>query len=477
MAETNNPYEDKIKKDKDNLAKLRVGSANQQLIDAAYLGARNEPSEVVTWMNAAESGLTSFTEAIEKGKKAKQDKLDESNSKIDAQVDNLITTGYSLGETYYGAANTYTKALREKYLAAEGDPELQNKIKMELNVASQNIGSTKQAIETLATAWGEDPVDSDLERSGLDKDQIRLIETVFDEKNATWIEGENTFGWIDPESGQVYKVEDIQKLQKIASKDFVGKEAYIKDEQGYEVGGLAYKKGVEGSSPFDKDIAAYANEKRITEDNIRFYINGDFTGDGTTFQEAVIDHPDWKQSANWDAKIFEHLADVKLDKMEGYVDDGVEGITVDDFKGLDPTPEDNVLTEDDKAEVMRKIYTAVTDPKAVGYDFDVTKGLISEYMTLRQEKAFYGGKTMAELANINPGATKEDGTPLYTTKEEYEAAGGNIGFALEHGYSYQEKVIGDDGKTKTEAGWVYNPGNDLQKVFTKNTSGVKSRTS
>ena len=32
MAETDNPYQDKIDQDEKNLAQLRVGTANQQLI-------------------------------------------------------------------------------------------------------------------------------------------------------------------------------------------------------------------------------------------------------------------------------------------------------------------------------------------------------------------------------------------------------------------------------------------------------------
>ena len=100
-GEYENPYRDKIKKDEENLAQLRAGTANQQLIDAAYLGARNEPPAVMTWMNAAESGLTSFTEAIDKSKKARQAEVDKMNGDIDTQIDTLTTAGFSLGETYY----------------------------------------------------------------------------------------------------------------------------------------------------------------------------------------------------------------------------------------------------------------------------------------------------------------------------------------------------------------------------------------
>mgnify|MGYP003153119153 FL=1 len=183
MVDYENPYQDKIDKEKD-IVKLRAGTANQQLMNAAYLGARQEPPAVMTWMNAAESGLTSFTEAINESKKARQTEIDGMNANIDAQIETLNTTGFSLGKTYYSAANTYTKGLREKYLAAEGNPELQNEIKMELNIASQNIGNTKTAIEDIATAWGTNPDESTLERSGLNPKQLNIIKTVTNDANA-----------------------------------------------------------------------------------------------------------------------------------------------------------------------------------------------------------------------------------------------------------------------------------------------------
>ena len=186
MAETENPYQDKIDKDKKNLIKLRVGSANQQAINAAYLGARREPPAVTTWMNAAESGLTSFTEAIDKSKKARQAEIDKMNGDIDAQIDTLTTAGFSLGEKYYGAANEYTKKLRERYLAEEGNPEAQNKIKMELNVASQSMKSTQDTIQEISDAWGVNEDESTLERSGLNPAEKNIIKTVTNDDNAVW---------------------------------------------------------------------------------------------------------------------------------------------------------------------------------------------------------------------------------------------------------------------------------------------------
>ena len=167
MAEEkyNNPGVTDTEDDKRNLEQLRVGQANQAMVNAAYLGARQEPLAAQTWLNAAQTGLTSFTEALDESKKAKQAKVDAMNANIDSQIDTLTTAGFSLGKPYYSAANEYTKGLREEYLAAEGNPERQNEIKMELNVASQSIAGTKDAIESIATAWGANPDESTLERS------------------------------------------------------------------------------------------------------------------------------------------------------------------------------------------------------------------------------------------------------------------------------------------------------------------------
>ena len=102
---------------------------------------------------------------------------------------------------------------------------------MELNIASESIAGTKTAIEELGIAWGANEDESDLERSGLDPDQLNIIKVVTDDKNAVWDYEKNTFVWKDPISGETYTIEDIQKIQKFASKDHVGKEAYIKYEQ------------------------------------------------------------------------------------------------------------------------------------------------------------------------------------------------------------------------------------------------------
>jgi len=422
MAEPNNPYQEKIDNDTKNLVQLKAGTANQQLINAAYLGARQEPPAVMTWMNAAESGLTSFTEAVDKSKKARQAKLDEMNGKIDEQIDNLTTTGFSLGKTYYSAASQYTKGLREEYLAAEGNPERQSEIKMELNLASQNISGAKKAIEDIAVAFGPDAENSTLERSALNPAELDIIDTVTNDANAIWDYEQNTFVWQDPKDPEkTYTIKDIQDIQKIASKDYEGQKNYIEDETKIGDLGNEYKNG-KGGSAFNANTQTHSNLKRITKDNIRFYIHGDFTGDGTpSFKDEIINHPDMK----WDGKIFKHLTGVTNENGDMIYDiDGDGDVDIDDFGDVN---------NESRVKIMSDVYTAITDDMSMGYDYDVTRGLIAEYMTLRQEKRFYGGKTTAQLDEINP----ED----YDNTQDYIDAGGNIGYAKEvMGYSWGEKL-------------------------------------
>tara|TARA_R100001082_G_C4366042_1_gene161975 strand:+ start:3617 stop:4996 length:1380 start_codon:yes stop_codon:yes gene_type:complete len=454
MAETNNPYQDKIDKDIKNLVKLKAGTANQQLINAAYLGARQEPPAAMDWLNAAQSGLTSFTTALAEGKAARQKEIDVMNGDIDSQIDTLITSGFSLGENYYSAANEYTKQLREKFLAAEGDPELQNKIKMELNVASQSIAGTKTAIEEIATAWGTNPDESDLERNGLSPKQLDIIKTVTapNGANAIWDYNKNTFVWQDPnDPSKIYTVKDVQDIQKQYSRDYAGKERYIKDEQAEREFGLAYKQGEQGAEAFNFEKKLLNNEKRITKENVNFYINGDFTNDGTpNFKETFKNHPDFDLTKEGNP------ISKALTESGKYLDrpGSPKGFDLTDMP--DPTPSDGVYTEDDLLKLRNDVYNAVTDPDANGYNFEITKKLIAEYMTLRQESNFYGGKK-SDLVKIDPRNYKD--------LDSFKDAGGNVGFAKANGYRYQKEVKNARGKVTTKAGWIYEPQNDLHNAF------------
>jgi len=462
--EYTNPYQDKIDKDKKNLTKLKAGTANQQLINAAYTGARQSHPAVLDWLDYADTGLASFTTAFDGIKKIKQAQEDQLNSQLDTKVNEMITNGFSLGTNYYDQANVYTKELRERFLAAEGNPEEQQKIKMELNLASQSIANTKQSIQDLATAWGTNPEDSDLERGGLNEDQKRVVETVFNEENAYWDQEKRSFRWRDPnDPSKTYGVEEIQKIHDLASKDFVTKEQYVKDELAERQLGIDYKQG-NSDQGFDFENKMFNNESRINKKNITFLINGDFTNDGTPpFKDEIAKHPDFAWD-NVNNPIFNALSkQVNYDGSLKYPpgDDGI--FDINDLP--DPTPEDGVFTNADKANAMAIVYDAIVNPSNGNYDFNTTKTLIAEYMTLRQEEKFYGG-TKSDLAKIKPN--EKDGNEWkYKSVEEYIAAGGNIGYAKDNGWTWLPEIKNDKGKVTRKAGWDYNPQNDLLKAFTE----------
>jgi uncharacterized cupredoxin-like copper-binding protein len=368
-------------------------------------------------MNAAESGLTSFTEAIDESRKARQVELDEMNGKIDVNIEQLTTTGYSLGSTYYEAANTFTKGLRERYLAEEGNPGEQHKIKMELNVASQNIQTTKTTIEEVGVAWEAD----DIEKSALNPTEQKIMEIAMDPdgKYAVWIEGENTFGWKNPETGEVYTLKQVQDIQKLTTKDYAAKKEFIEYESKTAENSFEFRVNGKGDA-FNEQTETFNNEKRITKENIRFFINGDFTGDGAeSFSKILIDHPEWEDD------IFNSLSEnpEAVKKYDTFpTPDGDGKVSIEDFTGVDARG--FTLT---KSHQMEKVYNAITDTSAVGFDFDVTKKLIAEYMTNRARIKFYGGKKKFDnMKNIS--ATVTD-MAKFDSWDAYVEAGGNIGYA------------------------------------------------
>ena len=93
----------------------------------------------------------------------------------------------------------------------------------------------------------------------------------------------------------------------------------------------------------------------------------------------------------------------------------------------DPTPDIPGYSPDDLVKLAENVYNAVTDENTDGYDFNVTKSLVAEYMTLRQKQKFYGDKDL----NLIPSD--------YDSDEEFKNAGGSMGYAKSQGWDYVEK--------------------------------------
>jgi hypothetical protein len=95
---------------------------------------------------------------------------------------------------------------------------------------------------------------------------------------------------------------------------------------------------------------------------------------------------------------------------------------------------------------MNDVYTAITEtgPDGNFIHFDVTKKLIAEYMTLRQQERFYGGKEKFDIMkNLNPGD--------FESWDEYIKNGGNKGYAQKVlGWDWQEPILYTEGSKRGE---------------------------
>ena len=110
---------------------------------------------------------------------------------------------------------------------------------------------------------------------------------------------------------------------------------------------------------------------------------------------------------------------------------------------IDPTPGDGEITEEDYKMLMdvepsvleeakkvakEKMVNAILN-KGPGYDFNLSKRLLADFMTGRQESIFWGDTDK----NLDPA--KYVGKDL----SEYEGAKGNIGLLREWGATVDDK--------------------------------------
>ena len=135
-------------------------------------------------------------------------------------------------------------------------------------------------------------------------------------------------------------------------------------------------------------------------------------------------------------------------------------ITLDILKGLgfeDPTPEDHTITNRDikklsadypglhdklNAIIIQEITRNITDPTSDLYDFNTSRAFLAEFMTLRDEKTFYGDDH--EKAKLL--VPDKDNPDAITVKElndmpyqEYLDKGGNVGYLMQTKNWYMDK--------------------------------------
>ena len=468
MAEEkyNNPGVTDTEDDKRNLEQLRMGQANQAMVNAAYLGARTS-SSAANWMNMASKIVNPMIEQVKIKRAAEKLEKDNLKAEINEHVDTIYDNSMSLGQTYFDQAYTQVEELRERYNKAveTNNSRDQHKLKAELNQLNSTIQTAKQTISDHATSYKEDMLSN-----GVTPDQLEIIKTCVNEKNAIWDKDTNQFKWKSDktktvETGEYEKksipildenneprldvngepmFEEVDDLTKPITKeepiyytmdqfnkavilrDDVTKEKVITRERTITENGLNYRKG-EGEA-FNYESSKFKNEEYVTEENIQSLMHDNFTNDGT-FREALLQHPEW------DELMFNEENFNSIEKIIQYDTTGDGKVTLEDF---DPTPGDgeegeNVLTEEDRAKALEKLYDTILTPGSAGYDYETSKNLLVEFMTLRQKEAFWDGTTRQDLKdkNLFPPLT-------WMTPEDYLAAGGNIGLLKAEGYQYDK---------------------------------------
>ena len=255
-------------------------------------------------------------------------------------------------------------------------------------------------------------------------------------------------------------MEDLNN--SIITKDYVVQETYLDNSNKLAANGEEFKNG-ESEEGFNRNNQYRVNEKLITKDNIQYMMKDDFFND-KTFAETFGEHPDFnklfktiERGGSLDGEINQKVLEKWDENKDGNI--GIlDFATLDVLKGMgfkDPPPDDpldqydlNELLWDNpgledklNAMMIQEITRNITDPTSDLYDFNTSRAFLAEFMTLRDEKTFYGDDhEKAKL--LVPGVTgatitaKELNDMSY---QEYLDMGGNVGYLMQTKNWYIDK--------------------------------------
>tara|TARA_R110002020_G_C16266305_1_gene770827 strand:- start:384 stop:1895 length:1512 start_codon:yes stop_codon:yes gene_type:complete len=446
-----------------------------RLIDGAYISARaNAPD--YSWMNVIGAGVKAFKSEMDIKQAAKKAKREGDLAEIKGITDKIYATGGSLPESYYDQAYDYTEVLREKYVAAveSGNNKEATKIKGQLNMFATSIGTVKENITETAEMWNDDML-----AGGMTEEQISINKSI-GENNAVMNMEDGTFSWRNVdyvEGGEGYLGKEFftpdDLKEALPLRDDVNKEAYLESNKAVLENREKWKYG-EGKD-FDNKTHRDANIKLIDQSikdvgSMQSMIWDDITGFGS-FADTIEDHPEFVKYFEEDLPLFNEKDGLPNMVSIGLYDKDDNGIVgYEDF--IDPVanPEydpngDGVVTADELSEAIEndyslaetikelvkpKIKNAILNPPK-GQE-DLTKGLLADFMTSRQQQMFYGNKNIKQYKRMVPdqlgskvkiGTDKDnkgklmmnDGTVI-TGIEDYVEKGGSISLLSKMGWSW-----------------------------------------
>jgi len=340
----------------------------------------------------AMSGIQAQRQQREIAEKAKREELKAYEDQYNKNAETISQNAGSLGTEYYNLAYEQAAALQEQYAEAvkSGDKKLQGDLKGQLNGLSTSVQALKGNLEAAQGIIKDENGNSSLSL-GMNATQKKILAVCTDAKNIRY--DNNELKWENPSwdgtenTKQFYTQEDLNGSLEL--NDFDLQKRYIEHENTFGPSGIQYQDGTKGSANFNADRTTTQNLNFIDEKNIASVMHDDIRGTGVdnSFSNNVKEYLDKTD--------YQSLG---LDKID-WDDDGEVG-------------DDDDLMYLEDMDTLHKIITDKTNPL---YNFETSRGIIAEWMTMKQKEAFTG--TMNP--NLKPKANE--------TREEFIERGGSIG--------------------------------------------------
>jgi hypothetical protein len=388
----------------------------------SYLDAKEAQRNIRTNWDTASDLSDQLLGSVQDSQEAKRVDEDNKRKELEAHEEQfsnnilkITESAGGMGEEYYGLATEQAKLLQGEYLEAvkAGDKEAQTKIKMKLQGLATASGSLKESL-TIAAELKNDGLLS----NGRTAEEIKIANICTNPANAIYQDG--GYVWKDPETGQIYTPEDLDK--SLGQIDEVTQNEFHKFQNTQNESGMNYVNGTGADFEYARTKTSIS-DNIITEDNIMSIMHDDFFKSG--------------KSSTFASHLKEYLDDADLWKnYDTYEIDGEGG------PGIDTDVE------------REAVYNAIINKggKDNNYKYDVSRDILADYLTMKSQEKFYGahptGLSITERKALRP----EPGD----TEKTFLAKGGILGELAKEGTVWNEDLGKFVGKSSETSKDLYN---------------------
>jgi len=386
-------------------------NANTSQNVVEYYKAGLKRPETVGWDRVGDM-VTSLNKTIQQRRDEATLEKEEKELKTKAYEDQFVKNSEviaanagSLGEEYYNLAFDQAKVLQDQYNEAvmNDDKKLMGELRGKLNGLSTTVQTLKETMNEASSSQSDENGESSLS-AGMSEYEKLVNATCTDPSAMSYVDGE--FQWANPEfnpeekdSKEFFTMEDLNK--SLIERDDTVIQEYKTFENTLGVLGLDWQNGAEGASGFDDIYYDASNKKMITENNIATFLHDDVTGKGADYTFAK--------------QLGEYIEQVDYSGL------GLDVAKWDKDKDGDVDEDDFALEQD-----REKLKAAITDRGSPDYNFETSRTIISEWMTMNQRKKFMGN--IDETLVPAPG---ED-------QDTFVKRGGSVGALTKKGIVWNE---------------------------------------